>query len=128
MKKKNMSIVCLALSIVLMALPYGVAMEFSSSPTERVTSYHSYFSMMPFGYGNWCPIIAAIISVVIIVLFFVSGKKNVGISIEICLGIVITASLISWLVFRTFSTVGLGIFALHLVAFILQLSQRTGTR
>ena len=57
MRKRVLSIACVIISIILMTLPGGVAMTFVPSPMERVTTYFPYFSLMPFGYGNWMPII-----------------------------------------------------------------------
>lgn len=73
--KKNILICCMLIAIILMATPFGVAMTFAPSPTKRVTRYFSYFSMMPFGYGNWFPAITAFLSIAVLLLLFVGTKK-----------------------------------------------------
>ena len=55
--------VCLAvlpaLTIVLELLPFGAVCIFATSPTERVKETFSYFSLTPFGYANFAPLITA---------------------------------------------------------------------
>lgn len=55
-------------AIILELLPYGVAMNFGY-PSETGEIYwdretYSYFSLMPFGYGVFGPLIAAVLSCV----------------------------------------------------------------
>lgn len=123
MKGKLIALACMILSVVIMAQPNGVAMTFGPSSTKKVTSYFSYFSPMPFGYGNWFPIITAILSIVIVVLLIISFKKNVIKSIQVFFGIIVAASLLSWIVFDAFSIIGLTVFALHIIAFAIQIIQ-----
>ena len=76
----NMKKVCLAvltaLTIVLEALPLGAVCTFAPSPTERVRETFSYFSLIPFGYANFTPLITAILTVVILLLSLISLKKD----------------------------------------------------
>lgn len=104
--------------------PNGVPMIFALSPTEKVTNYYSYFSPIPFGYGNWLPLITAILSIFTIVLLCISFKKRMKMAIEICLGIAIGASLLSWMVFGTYSVIGLIVLVLHILVFIMQLVKK----
>ena len=68
----NMKKVCLvvlpALTIVLESLPLGAVCIFATSPTERVKETFSYFSLTPFGYANFAPLITAILTVAIFLL------------------------------------------------------------
>ena len=70
--------VCLAvlpaLTIVLELLPLGAVCIFATSPTERVKETFSYFSLTPFGYANFAPLITATLTVAI---FLLSLKKGV---------------------------------------------------
>ncbi len=63
----NMKKVCLAvlpaLTIVLELLPFGAVCIFATSPTERVKETFSYFSLTPFGYANFAPLITATLTV-----------------------------------------------------------------
>lgn len=76
----NMKKVCLAvlpaLTIVLELLPFGAVCIFATSPTERVKETFSYFSLTPFGYANFAPLITAILTVVILLLSLISLKKD----------------------------------------------------
>ena len=69
--------VCLAvlpaLTIVLELLPLGAVCIFATSPTERVKETFSYFSLTPFGYANFAPLITATLTVAI---FLLSLKKK----------------------------------------------------
>ena len=64
----NMKKICLvvfsALTIVLELLPCGTVCIFATSPTERVKETFSYFSLTPFGYANFAPLITATLSIV----------------------------------------------------------------
>ena len=69
--------VCLAvlpaLTIALELLPLGAVCIFATSPTERVKETFSYFSLTPFGYANFAPLITATLTVAI---FLLSLKKK----------------------------------------------------
>lgn len=116
------SILCIIISIILMAMPSGIAMTFASGPNERITSYFSYFDLMPLGYGNWFPIITVILSFVVLLLLLAGIKKpNKGRkAVQVCLTICIISSLLSWVVFSTFTIIGVFVASLHLIVFILQ--------
>ncbi|HOM01841.1 MAG TPA: hypothetical protein PLH43_03305 [Acetivibrio sp.] len=122
--KKIASVCCMLITIILMALPFGVSMTFAPGPTERVTSYFSYFSMMPWGYGNWFPIITAFFSIIILLLLLAGMKKvNVGSAVQIFLIICIISQLLSWLLFNSGSIIGVCVMALHIAVLILQVLQ-----
>ena len=76
----NMKKVCLAvlpaLTIVLELLPLGAVCFFATSPTERVKETFSYFSLTPFGYANFAPLITATLTVAIFLLSLFSLKKK----------------------------------------------------
>lgn len=74
--KKISLVVFPALTIVLEALPLGAVCTFAPSPTERVRETFSYFSLIPFGYANFTPLITAILTVVILLLSLISLKKD----------------------------------------------------
>ena len=73
--------VCLAvlpaLTIVLELLPFGAVCIFATSPTERVKETFSYFSLTPFGYANFAPLITATLTIAIFLLSLFSLKKGV---------------------------------------------------
>ena len=74
--KKISLVVFPALTIVLEALPLAAVCTFAPSPTERVRETFSYFSLIPFGYANFAPLITAILTVVILLLSLISLKKD----------------------------------------------------
>lgn len=76
-RKRNLTLtlILLALSVLLIVLellPYGAELNFKFPDdagnviTKRET--YSYFSLMPYGYGNFCPLLTAILSCVLLVL------------------------------------------------------------
>ena len=103
MKKQITSIVIMIISILLMIFTKSIPMIFSAGPTERITRYYSHFNLTPLGYGNWLPIITAVLSVCIVALLLIGLKKNCIKMIKICLCITIFATLLSWVRFNTFS-------------------------
>ncbi len=121
MIKKMASIICMVIAIVLMGTPFSVAMTFASGPTERITKYFSYFSLAPVGYGNWFPIITALLSIIALLLLLVGIKKtDTKRAVQVCLTICIIASLSSWLVFNSITIVGICVAVFHVIALVLQ--------
>lgn len=122
-KKDIFSIISMIVAIVLMTMPIGVAMEFSSGPgsADFVTKYYSYFSGMPIGYANWLPLITVLISIFILLMLIVDIKvqrmrKVIKFSLSIC----IIASVLSWIIFDSFTIIALLIMIIHIVVLILQ--------
>ena len=114
------AIMCVAASIILMALPYGVAMTFAPGPDEHITLYFSYFSGMPIGYGNWLPLITEALSILSLILLFVDMKEDIMPVVMGCLLLVFISTIISWLVFNAFSSMGLFVLLLQFAAFVFQ--------
>ena len=110
----------MAASIIMMTLPYGVRMNFSGGPPafEALPFYYSYFSGMPIGYGNWFPIITAVISILALIFLFLGAKRR---TMVIYLLTCVIASLASWIIFSAVSVVGGIVFILHAAALALQI-------
>jgi len=117
-------------ALALMALPFGIDMDFVSDPgppMEIVTFQCSYFSMMPIGYANWMPLVTAVLSLAILFMLVFGLKKDRGkkkdnkIPICICLIACIAASFVSWSVFSTLTVIGALVFALHFALLTIQL-------
>jgi hypothetical protein len=124
MVKKIISICSILVSIILMTTPFGVAMTFVPNPSERITRYFSYFSSMPFGYGNWFPFISALISIVVFFLLLIGIKKpNVAKAVQACVAICIMCSVLSWVIFHSISIVGICVSGLHIIVLIIQRQQ-----
>lgn len=122
MNKKLFSICCMLAVIILMVTPYGVRMVFADGPTERITFYYSYFSGMPIGYGNWLPVITALLSIAILTLLLIGLKKDMEKQpVLVLLVICIVISLLSWLVFGACSIVGIIVMIFQVIAVLLQI-------
>jgi len=77
--KTRLSSLFTAAALVLMALPIGVSLRFSTSPTDISTQTFSYFSLTVLGYGDVFPLMTAItacISIVIYVIVLLTVKKH----------------------------------------------------
>jgi len=128
MTKKIIALCCMAACVVLMALPFGVVMRFGAPPPEEpYVSYHSYFSLTPFAYANWFPMIATVLSVVVLLAltFDVARKKDrAGKLVPICLFVCMAASPLAWLMAGwTVTAIGGAVFVLHTVAFATQIKR-----
>ncbi len=75
--------------LVLECLPDGVQMRFAypdsiSGNIINVYEYYPYFSDMPFGYGNFCPVIIGILTIAVIILWIVNlflDKRGIDVAI-----------------------------------------------
>ncbi len=124
MKQKIGSIICILLSIAAMVLPNGVPMVFAASPTQTATEYYSYFSPILFGYGNYFPIITFLLSIIILFLIALPFKKGCSKISATLLMLAAASSILSWLLFQTFSFVGLLVLILHGVTLIMTLAPK----
>lgn len=66
MKKRLVSVLLPFFAILLELLPYGAVLVFAPSPSERIRETVSYFSLTSLGYGNFGPLITAILSCLIL--------------------------------------------------------------
>ena len=80
-KTKALSIlrlVAVAVTLVFEILPCGAVCVFAT-PEERMVRYYSYFSLVPYGYANFAPLITAILTCVLLILtvisFFRAGDR-----------------------------------------------------
>ena len=69
--RTRFSLLFTAVALVLMALPIGVSLRFSISPTEVSTETFSYFSLTVLGYGDIFPFLTAVTVCMSIVIFVV---------------------------------------------------------
>lgn len=59
----------LGAALVLELLPLGVVMRFAKGPNELFPpEYYSYFSLTPFGYGNFTPLLTGLLTVAALLL------------------------------------------------------------
>ena len=65
-----------AAALVLEALPFGVRMLFAPGPETRSVSYRAFFSFLPFGYGVFGPVIAALLTVFLLIAALLTRKQD----------------------------------------------------
>ncbi len=84
MKKKIISLSSLVIALIFEIIPYGVRLKWADFYAERYTS-HSYFSLIPWGYGDMGPFLCGILTVVL--LLMLSGtlifKEKKGYSLAV---------------------------------------------
>ena len=80
MKKKVIVLCILLCALVLEALPYGAVCNFGNPEGESFRETYSYFSLIPYGYANFAPLITAIFTCVLLLILLISiiFKKGVG--------------------------------------------------
>ena len=94
----------------------SVVMNFADYDAETgnvniIRKYYSYFDMLPFGYGNFFPMICAVLTCVLLllsVIYLFTGKYMI---LNIMMGTGIAALIISLLpiIFKSYTLIGLGI-------------------
>ena len=59
---RGLSLALQLAALLLELLPYGVVMRFADGPEKVIRYTVSYFNPLPFGYGNFFPLITAILT------------------------------------------------------------------
>lgn len=67
-KTRFLLLVCPVTSLILELLPWGAVLNFGQPDGEPIRQTYSYFSLTPFGYANFGPLITAVLSCVLLVL------------------------------------------------------------
>ena len=95
MKKKIITLALLLSALVLEILPYGAVLNFANPEGEPFRKTYSYFSMIPYGYANFGPLITAILTCIMLVIIVLSIllKKDWSKSISIISAIATLTSL-----------------------------------
>ena len=122
MKKKILVLCILLCTLVLEILPYGAVCNFANPEGQPHRVTYSYFSMIPYGYGDFGPLITAILTCVLLVIIILSIllKKDWGKSISIISAIATLTSLAPLMFgFSNFSLVGAMISACILATFVI---------
>ena len=129
--------VCLGAALVLELLPYGAVLNFGriaedgTIGTFRET--YSYFSLMPFGYANFFPLLTGVLTVVLLLLSLLQAvrpRPRRGSRLFVLDILTAVLSVMPWVVFGAdyVSGVGVGITAaLLLAAVCLALANREKT-
>ncbi len=105
------------LSLILMALPCGISMDFSTDSGQTLVQQYSYFSRMPIGYGDWFPLLAAVFT--LLALVFLLLRRDYGQMAPVCLGLAVASQALAWTLFGAF-TVTSGVTAALQLAVLVQ--------
>lgn len=121
--KKKITVLCLLLcTLVLEILPWGAVCNFGNPEGEPWRVTYSYFSMIPYGYGDFGPLITAILTCIMLIIIVISIliKKDWNKSISIISAIATLTSLAPLMFgISNFSIVGTMISACILAAFVI---------
>jgi len=119
MKKRFMYLILPIITLILEILPYGAVLNFANPEGEPFRESFSYFSMIPFGYANFAPLITAILTCIIfmmLVLFCFKGKESIATKAKYVTGVAMVISFGPLLYgIKSFSVVGL-LISLSLIA------------
>ena len=122
MKKKIITLALLLSAFILETLPYGAVCNFANPEGEPFRKTYSFFSMIPYGYGDFGPLITAILTCILLVIIVLSIllKKDWSRSISIISAIATLASLAPLMFgISSFSLVGAMISACILATFVI---------
>ena len=122
MKKKIITLALLLSALILEILPYGAVCNFANPEGEPWRKTYSYFSMIPYGYGDFGPLITAILTCILLVIIVLSLllKKNWSKSISIISAIATLTSLAPLMFgISNFSLVGAMISACIIATFVI---------
>ncbi len=76
MKKKSVVSLFIVAAVILEALPYGAKLTFGLENGETKEELFSYFSLTPYGYANFLPLITSILTCVLLVISIVVLFRN----------------------------------------------------
>ncbi len=127
MKRRKIIVLCLlAITIVLELLPYSAVLVFGNPDGMRNRTTFSYFSTIPYGYANFAPLITAILTLVLLVMFIAYLFSNDNALYNKIRGVSIAAVIVSFMPllrgFENYSVTGFAISTvLVVVCVVLQL-------
>lgn len=82
MRKKDLLTLPLPLiALILECMPDGVVLFFGNPDGEPFRHSYSYFSLTPFGYANFAPLltgIATVLAVVLLLVFCLTGRETLA--------------------------------------------------
>ncbi len=91
-------------AFILEILPYGAVCIFADGPEKRITQTFSYFSLTPYGYANFTPLLTGMLTVAILILGILSliwyaNMQKVRKAAFICTVIALLLSLVPLVLF-----------------------------
>lgn len=113
------------LALLLELLPCSVRMAFAAGPDERIYESVSYFSLLPFGYGNIFPFLTACLTLVtafMLLLLCLRGRQMPGLqnAAFFCTAAVLVLSAFAAFFGANVTAAGVGILLLLAVSAVLQ--------
>ncbi len=83
------------IALILEILPYGAVCNFTTGANEIIRETFSYFDLVPFGYANFSPFLAAIttciaFSLLVIYLFVDKSRVLKAVKVLVCIGTVLS--------------------------------------
>lgn len=130
MKKKPLfAFLATLIALALECLPWGAVLHFAQPEGDPVRKTYSYFSLTPYGYANFFPLLTAILTTLLavyLIFSFISKKEKTA---NTCFYLAFVGAILSLLPLlrgiQNFSFVGLGIsVSLGVVALLLWDKQR----
>lgn len=83
-------------TLILEILPFGAVLNFGNPEGEPIRQTFSYFSLTPFGYANFAPLLTAILTCVILVMlviYYISENYRLAVALRYITGACIVLSL-----------------------------------
>lgn len=114
MKKKNLfALLSSLLALALEITPWGAVLNFALDDGETIRKTYSYFSMIPFGYANFFPLMTAIMTCLLVLFLLIAlirkSEKAANTAFFLSLGGAVISLLPLLYGVRAFSLTGLGI-------------------
>ena len=85
MKKRLPFLILPIIALILEALPCGAVLRFGRPATDGSIGYfrelYSYFDLTPLGYGNFAPLVTAVITCaafILLVIYSINGKRKLA--------------------------------------------------
>ena len=78
MKKKIFAFLSSLVALALEITPWGAVLRFAHPEGEPIRKTYSYFSLVPYGYANFFPLLTAIVTSLLVIVFIIAfvGKKQ----------------------------------------------------
>lgn len=131
-KRKIAMTILSVLTLILEILPYGAVCVFMDDGGIEIRRTFSYFSLVPYGYANFSPLITAVFSCVILVLCVIlcfRKSQRLSKALATLSGLAAVISFMPFFIgfgFRFYGVCAAAITALLAVIFILALSVKNG--
>lgn len=110
-------------ALALELTPWGAVLRFAQPEGEPLRKTYSYFSMVPYGYANFFPLLTAILTVLLLVYFLIAFITKKEKAENTCFYLAIVGAIFSFLPllqgFLNYSLVGFGISICLSVAVVL---------